>query len=255
VKPLLSPDELVARLHATGTARYRDKHPFHALLNSGQCSKEQVQAWALKLLLPISHPPEGRGDPLPHGGPGAPPRLAQAHPRPRRRARGRGRHRQMAAPHPCAWPRSRPRRLDARDPPRNAIRGRGLCALRPPGAHAAGGDRLFAHGAVLDAGDPGGRRRHARALRLRHARDARLFRRAARAGAARRRLALDYVVARATTPETQSAVLQGLESKCDVLWAMHADVLAARFSADRDRIASEAEALLRDLAAKRMVEL
>jgi hypothetical protein len=36
---------------------------------------------------------------------------------------------------------------------------------------------------------------------------------------------------------------------------MHADVLAARFSADRDRIASEAEALLRDLAAKRMVEL
>jgi pyrroloquinoline-quinone synthase len=47
VKPLLSPDELVERLHAIGAARYHDKHPFHALLHSGGCTKGQVQAWAL----------------------------------------------------------------------------------------------------------------------------------------------------------------------------------------------------------------
>jgi coenzyme PQQ biosynthesis protein C len=47
VKPLLSPEELVERLHAIGAARYHDKHPFHDLLHSGQCTKAQVQAWAL----------------------------------------------------------------------------------------------------------------------------------------------------------------------------------------------------------------
>jgi coenzyme PQQ biosynthesis protein C len=47
VKPLLSPDELVDRLRAIGAARYHDKHPFHALLHSGRCTKAQVQAWAL----------------------------------------------------------------------------------------------------------------------------------------------------------------------------------------------------------------
>ena len=33
-------------------------------------------------------------------------------------------------------------------------------------------------------------------------------------------VALAYVRANATTPETQIAVLQALEFKCDVLWAM-----------------------------------
>ena len=47
MKPLLSPDELVERLHAIGAVRYHDKHPFHALLHSGGCTKAQVQAWAL----------------------------------------------------------------------------------------------------------------------------------------------------------------------------------------------------------------
>jgi pyrroloquinoline-quinone synthase len=47
VRPLLSPDELVERLREIGAARYHDKHPFHALLHSGGCTKAQVQAWAL----------------------------------------------------------------------------------------------------------------------------------------------------------------------------------------------------------------
>ena len=47
MSPLLSPDELEERLRAVGAARYHDKHPFHALLHSGRCTKEQVQAWAL----------------------------------------------------------------------------------------------------------------------------------------------------------------------------------------------------------------
>jgi coenzyme PQQ biosynthesis protein C len=47
VRPVLSRDELVERLRAIGAARYHDKHPFHALLHSGRCTKAQVQAWAL----------------------------------------------------------------------------------------------------------------------------------------------------------------------------------------------------------------
>jgi coenzyme PQQ biosynthesis protein C len=47
VKAVLSPDELIARLLAVGAERYHDKHPFHALLHSGGCTKAQVQAWAL----------------------------------------------------------------------------------------------------------------------------------------------------------------------------------------------------------------
>jgi coenzyme PQQ biosynthesis protein C len=47
VKPVLTPDELVERLHEIGAARYHDKHPFHDLLHAGRCTKAQVQAWAL----------------------------------------------------------------------------------------------------------------------------------------------------------------------------------------------------------------
>jgi pyrroloquinoline-quinone synthase len=43
----LSPDELEAALRAIGAERYHDKHPFHRLLHSGQCSRTQVQAWVL----------------------------------------------------------------------------------------------------------------------------------------------------------------------------------------------------------------
>ena len=43
----LSPDGLEERLRAVGAARYHDKHPFHARLHAGGCTKPQVQAWAL----------------------------------------------------------------------------------------------------------------------------------------------------------------------------------------------------------------
>lgn len=43
----IMPDELVQRLRAIGAERYHDKHPFHARLHSGGCSKSEVQAWAL----------------------------------------------------------------------------------------------------------------------------------------------------------------------------------------------------------------
>jgi pyrroloquinoline-quinone synthase len=41
------PDELEAQLRAVGAERYHDKHPFHHLLHSGRLGKGQVQAWAL----------------------------------------------------------------------------------------------------------------------------------------------------------------------------------------------------------------
>lgn len=38
-------DDLVARLHAVGAARYHDKHPFHRRLVAGELTREQIQAW------------------------------------------------------------------------------------------------------------------------------------------------------------------------------------------------------------------
>ena len=44
---LLTPDQLEAALRDIGARRYHRLHPFHGLLHGGQCSKGQVQAWAL----------------------------------------------------------------------------------------------------------------------------------------------------------------------------------------------------------------
>ena len=44
---LLSPGELEAGLRDIGARRYHRLHPFHGMLHGGQCSKGQVQAWAL----------------------------------------------------------------------------------------------------------------------------------------------------------------------------------------------------------------
>ena len=44
---LLSPDKLEAALRDIGARRYHRLHPFHGLLHGGQCTKGQVQAWAL----------------------------------------------------------------------------------------------------------------------------------------------------------------------------------------------------------------
>lgn len=55
---LMMPDELEAALRDIGAKRYHHLHPFHHLLHSGQCSKGQVQAWALnryyyQVMIPI----------------------------------------------------------------------------------------------------------------------------------------------------------------------------------------------------------
>ena len=44
---VMSPDDLEAALRDIGARRYHRLHPFHVLLHGGQCSKGQVQAWAL----------------------------------------------------------------------------------------------------------------------------------------------------------------------------------------------------------------
>jgi coenzyme PQQ biosynthesis protein C len=43
----MQPDELEAALRDIGARRYHRLHPFHHMLHSGQCTKGQVQAWAL----------------------------------------------------------------------------------------------------------------------------------------------------------------------------------------------------------------
>lgn len=44
---VLSPDALETALRDIGARRYHRLHPFHHRLHSGQCTKGQVQAWAL----------------------------------------------------------------------------------------------------------------------------------------------------------------------------------------------------------------
>ena len=44
---LMTPQELEAQLRDIGARRYHRLHPFHALLHGGNCTKGQVQAWAL----------------------------------------------------------------------------------------------------------------------------------------------------------------------------------------------------------------
>lgn len=55
---VLAPDELEGKLRDIGERRYHRLHPFHRMLHAGQCSKGQVQAWALnryyyQLMIPI----------------------------------------------------------------------------------------------------------------------------------------------------------------------------------------------------------
>jgi len=44
---VVTPDELEAKLRDIGARRYHRLHPFHHMLHGGQCTKGQVQAWAL----------------------------------------------------------------------------------------------------------------------------------------------------------------------------------------------------------------
>lgn len=45
--PMLSADDFEAAIRAVGAERYHNLHPFHQRLHGGQCTFEQVQAWAL----------------------------------------------------------------------------------------------------------------------------------------------------------------------------------------------------------------
>jgi pyrroloquinoline-quinone synthase len=45
--PLLSADELCARLRLVGEERYHHRHPFHLMMHEGKLSRGQLQAWAL----------------------------------------------------------------------------------------------------------------------------------------------------------------------------------------------------------------
>lgn len=54
---LLSPEQLERRLRDVGAQRYHDKHPFHARLHTGQCTKGEVQAWALNRFTYQAHIP------------------------------------------------------------------------------------------------------------------------------------------------------------------------------------------------------
>jgi pyrroloquinoline-quinone synthase len=45
--PVLSADELKARLRQVGEERYHHLHPFHLMMHEGQLSRGQLQAWAL----------------------------------------------------------------------------------------------------------------------------------------------------------------------------------------------------------------
>jgi len=47
VTGLLTDDELEAQLRDIGARRYHRLHPFHHLLHGGECTRGQVQAWAL----------------------------------------------------------------------------------------------------------------------------------------------------------------------------------------------------------------
>ncbi len=47
IDALLTPDQLRARLQATGEARYHHRHPFHLRMHRGELTRGQLQAWAL----------------------------------------------------------------------------------------------------------------------------------------------------------------------------------------------------------------
>ena len=182
-----------ARRARGGAARHRRAAlsppasvPSHAARR--QCSKGQVQAWALnryyyQAMIPLKDAgliarcddPALRRDwrqrLVDHDG----------------ERDGRWRHRALAQAHRRARARSRLRHVDARAPAGDTLRGRRLRALRAR-ADAARGDRLVADRDVLADDHRRARGGHARELRFRHARDARLFRQAPAAGAARRRL-------------------------------------------------------------------
>ena len=168
---LLTPAELESRLRELGARRYHNLHPFHRMLHGGQCSKAQVQAWALnryyyQAMIPLKDASLiGRCE----------------DPALRREWRKRLEDHDGDEDRPGGIERwlklTDGLGLDRDDcdldPPAVAghpLRGAGLCALRAR-AQPAGGCRLLPHRAVLAADHHRADGGDARALRLRHAGD------------------------------------------------------------------------------------
>jgi coenzyme PQQ biosynthesis protein C len=220
LKPLLSPDELVERLRAIGAARYHDKHPFHVLLHSGRCTKAQVQAWALNryyyqsriplkdaaILARIADPALRRawrqrildhdGEREGEGGIAKWLRLTDA----------LGLDRDLVESTRAILPGAR----FAVDAYVHFVRDRSLLE-----AIASSLTELFSPQVIQT-------RVEGMLAHYDFVTPDTLAYFTARPEQARRDVdvALDYVIAHATTPEAQVAVLQALEFKCDVLWAM-----------------------------------
>jgi coenzyme PQQ biosynthesis protein C len=220
LKPLLSPDELVERLRAIGAARYHDKHPFHVLLHSGRCTKAQVQAWALNryyyqsrlplkdaaILARIEDPALRRawrqrildhdGEREGEGGIAKWLRLTDA----------LGLDRDLVESTRAILPGAR----FAVDAYVHFVRDRSLLE-----AIASSLTELFSPQVIQT-------RVEGMLAHYDFVTPDTLAYFTARPEQARRDVdvALDYVIAHATTPEAQVAVLQALEFKCDVLWAM-----------------------------------
>ena len=220
MKAVLSPAELVERLRGMGAERYHDKHPFHDRLHSGRCTKGQVQAWALNRYyyqsrIPlkdaailariedpalrrawrqriIDHDGEGEGE----GGISRWLKLTDA----------LGLDRGLVESTRAVLPGTR----FAVDAYVHFVRDRTLLE-----AIASSLTELFSPQVI-----------EARAAGMLANYDfitpETLAYFTARPEQARRDVdvALSYVTEHATTPETQAAVLQALEFKCDVLWAM-----------------------------------
>ena len=71
--PVVTENDLIARLRAIGKERYHHRHPFHLLMHEGKLTRGQLQAWALNryyyqsmipvkdaIILSRSHDPEFR---------------------------------------------------------------------------------------------------------------------------------------------------------------------------------------------------
>jgi pyrroloquinoline-quinone synthase len=220
VRPLLSPDELVGRLRAIGAARYHDKHPFHALLHSGGCTKAQVQAWALNRYYYQARIPQKDAAIL----------SRMEDPRLRRAWRQRildhdgaregegGIARWLALTDALGLDRDLvqstrailPGTRFAVDAYVNFVRERSLLE-----AVASSLTELFSPQVIRS-------RVSGMLANYDFVTPETLAYFTARPEQARRDVdvALDYVTRHARTPETQVAVLQALEFKCDVLWAM-----------------------------------
>ena len=78
-QPLTS-DELEARLRQIGAERYHHLHRFHRRLHTGQCTYEEVQAWALnRYYYQAMIPDQGCDDPDQNTRSRGSPAVAQAH--------------------------------------------------------------------------------------------------------------------------------------------------------------------------------